>query len=185
MKVSIIEHGKKRSFAIPNFLLLNRVAINNLNNATKDSDVKLDIHNISSNLASKLRKTIRQMRKIHKDWVFVDVCSGDGSRVIVKLQPHQIVIYPAETGVSLLSHEFSTGLKRNRTHSLFTPHYYPHFFCTKKSQRFMQSLGLFYQFKLLIEQFPKRNYSSYYVVSSSAILVSHCCYDANSLAFCV
>lgn len=82
MKVSIIEHGKKRSFAIPNFLLLNRVAINN---ATKDSDVKLDIHNISSNLASKLRKTIRQMRKIHKDWVFVDVCSGDGSRVIVKL----------------------------------------------------------------------------------------------------
>lgn len=85
MKVSIIEHGKKRSFAIPNFLLLNRVAINNLNNATKDSDVKLDIHNISANLASKLRKTIRQMRKIHKDWVFVEVHSHDGSHVTVKL----------------------------------------------------------------------------------------------------
>lgn len=85
MKISIIEQGKKRSFAIPNFLLLNGLALNKLNSITKNSNVELDIPTIPPSLVRKLRKTIRQMRKIHKDWFLVDACSNDGSCITIKL----------------------------------------------------------------------------------------------------
>ena len=89
MKISIIPHNgedvfvnKKNMFIwIPNFLVLNSTA---LKIAKKQPGGK-HIPDIPKEFLPKLRKAIRQVKKIHKNWVLVDVESADGEKVQVKL----------------------------------------------------------------------------------------------------
>lgn len=81
MKILIESQGKKRSVLIPNFLFLNTLALNKLKNTPGESDVP----NISSKMFAKLRKTIREMRKLNKDWVFVEFYDHNGDHGKIKL----------------------------------------------------------------------------------------------------
>ena len=66
---------------IPNFLVLNNTALN----IAKKQKGGQYIPDIPKDLMPKLRKVIRQIKKIHKNWVLVDVASADGSSVQIKL----------------------------------------------------------------------------------------------------
>ncbi|MBQ8433238.1 MAG: hypothetical protein IJX23_00320 [Clostridia bacterium] len=89
MKISInsnngsdtVIKGKDMVIRIPNFLVLNNTA---LNFAKKQKGGQY-IPDIPKDLMPKLRKVIRQVKKIHKNWVLVDVASADGSSVQIKL----------------------------------------------------------------------------------------------------
>ena len=73
--------GKDMVIRIPNFLLLNNTALN----VAKKQKGGQYIPDIPKDLMPKLRKVIRQVKKIHKNWVLVDVSSADGSSVQIKL----------------------------------------------------------------------------------------------------
>lgn len=89
MKISInsnngsdtVIKGKDMVIRIPNFLLLNNTALN----VAKKQKGGQYIPDIPKDLMPKLRKVIRQIKKIHKNWVLVDVASADGSSVQIKL----------------------------------------------------------------------------------------------------
>lgn len=89
MKISInsnngsdtVIKGKDMVIRIPNFLLLNNTALN----IAKKQKGGQYIPDIPKDLMPKLRKVIRQVKKIHKNWVLVDVASADGSSVQIKL----------------------------------------------------------------------------------------------------
>lgn len=89
MKISInsnngsdtVIKGKDMVIRIPNFLLLNNTALN----VAKKQKGGQYIPDIPKDLMPKLRKVICQVKKIHKNWVLVDVASADGSSVQIKL----------------------------------------------------------------------------------------------------
>lgn len=66
---------------IPNFLVLNNTALN----IAKKQKGGQYIPDIPKDLMPKLRKVIRKIKKVHKNWVLVDVSSADGSSVQIKM----------------------------------------------------------------------------------------------------
>ena len=73
--------GKNMVIRIPNFLVLNNTALK----IAKKQQGGQYIPDIPKDFMPKLRKAIRQVKKIHKNWVLVDVESADGEKVQVKL----------------------------------------------------------------------------------------------------
>lgn len=73
--------GKDMVIRIPNFLVLNSTALK----IAKKQPGGQHIPDIPKEFLPKLRKAIRQVKKIHKNWVLVDVESADGEKVQVKL----------------------------------------------------------------------------------------------------
>ena len=83
MKIHVKDGKKRFVFALPNFLFLNAFSSWILKNASKKhGGTSL---NISPKSMRKIRRCIRKMRKIHKDWSLVDVFDSDGSTVNIKL----------------------------------------------------------------------------------------------------
>ena len=89
MRISLITNNwedvvvnKKNMFIwIPNCFVLNSTALK----IAKKQPGGQHIPDIPKEFLPKLRKAIRQVKKIHKNWVLVDVESADGEKVQVKL----------------------------------------------------------------------------------------------------
>lgn len=61
---------------------------NKTNVVTTDNDVQVaqtQLPKVPRETVRNIRNVIKQMRKIHKDWVFVDVQDADGERVVIEL----------------------------------------------------------------------------------------------------
>ncbi len=81
MKISIVDNGKLTVICLPNFLALSSTALK----IAKNQQGGQHIPDIPPKFLPKLRRAIRQAKKIHKNWVLVDVESADGTNVQVKL----------------------------------------------------------------------------------------------------
>ena len=79
MKITIKEGKKKLIIPIPNWLLFSslsaRILKINLKSEGDDGDpIRLDL---TPRQMRKIRKCIRKMKKIHKDWYLVDMLDGE------------------------------------------------------------------------------------------------------------
>lgn len=80
MRIRITSENKKYGFIIPNSLLFSRLGAKVLSKSKgmgnfpdlKDKDMRI------------LRKTVKKMKQIHKNWCLVDFESADGERVMVR-----------------------------------------------------------------------------------------------------
>ena len=66
---------------VPNFLVLNKTALD----IAKKQNGGQYIPDIPTKALREIRKTIKKVKKIHKNWVLVDVESSYGQKVQVKL----------------------------------------------------------------------------------------------------
>ena len=79
MKI-IIKEGKKNIFIpLPNWLLFSSLSAWIMRRASlsKEEEGQSVRLNISSRQMRKIRKCIRRMKKIHKDWCLVDLADGE------------------------------------------------------------------------------------------------------------
>lgn len=76
MKINIKEGKKRFALAFPNFIVFSRLSSSILKKSSSDVGAEL---NISSKSMRNIRKCIKRMKKIHKNWYIVDVCDGDTS----------------------------------------------------------------------------------------------------------
>lgn len=81
MKISLKTEGKKFFILLPNWLFLNSFALK----IAKRAPGGVGVPDIPPKAIRKLRKTLRQMRRIHKKWSLVDVVDHEGTTVNIKL----------------------------------------------------------------------------------------------------
>lgn len=79
MKISLKTEGKKFFIIFPNWLFLNSPALK----IAKKLPGADTIPDIPPRTIRRLKKTLRQMHKIHPKWKLVDVQSADGTGVEV------------------------------------------------------------------------------------------------------
>lgn len=80
MRIRITSEDKKYGFIIPNSLVLSRLGAKIL---SKSKGMR-NLPDIKGKDMRLLRKTVKEMKKIHSDWCLVDFESADGERVTVK-----------------------------------------------------------------------------------------------------
>ena len=81
MIIRIKTEGKKIFLPIPSSWAFSRMGLHFL----KKNDDDGDFANITPKQMRNIRKTIRKMRKKHKNWNIVEVDSSDGTYVRIKL----------------------------------------------------------------------------------------------------
>ena len=75
MKISLKTEGKKFFIIFPNWLFLNSLALK----IAKKLPGADTIPDIPPRTIRRLKKTLRQMHKIHPNWKLVDIKSADGT----------------------------------------------------------------------------------------------------------
>ena len=81
MVIRIKTKGKKIFLPIPSNWVFSRIGLHFL----KKNDNDGDFANLSPKHMRNIRKTIRKMRRKHKNWNIVEVNSSDGTYVRIKL----------------------------------------------------------------------------------------------------
>ncbi len=83
MRIKIKENGKTIRILFPTWLILNSLGLKIAKKVIKESGVNLD--GLNGAKIKKIRKTIAQARKNHKNWRLVEVRDSEGTVVEVKL----------------------------------------------------------------------------------------------------
>ena len=81
MTVRIKTEGKKIFIPIPISWAFGRIGLSYLKKHDEDGSWS----NATPKAMKNIRKTMRKMKKIHKNWNFVEVDSSDGTSVRIKL----------------------------------------------------------------------------------------------------
>ena len=85
MKISIKKEKFRFSIRIPNILIFSRFGASFVKVEIKKNGGKS--HRISAypECMKDIRRCIKEMRKVHKDWNFVEALDSDGTSVRIKL----------------------------------------------------------------------------------------------------
>ncbi len=81
MKIVVADKGRAFRFMLPNFLFLNRVGLKIIQKQNGGTFFE----GINPKCMRKLRKSVRQMKKLHKNWCLVEV--EENGEMIVRIKP--------------------------------------------------------------------------------------------------
>ena len=84
MRIRIENEGRKFVIPIPNCIFLSSFGVAFLKKSTP-KNIDVDFSSIKVKDMRKLRRCIRKMRRLHKNWYLVDVQDSDGNSVRMKL----------------------------------------------------------------------------------------------------
>ncbi len=84
MRITVENEGRRFSIPIPSFILFSPLGAKFLKkNSPEDTDI--DFSCLSAKDMRKMRRCIRKMRKIHKNWCLVEAIASEGNSVKIRL----------------------------------------------------------------------------------------------------
>ncbi len=83
MRIKVITNQKKLNLRLPNRVILSKTALK----ALQKENVKDMVRDLSPDAMKEIRKTVREMKKLHPGWKLldVDVADAGGERVQVEV----------------------------------------------------------------------------------------------------